>query len=68
MGKMLWKPFQPSEDKAMTRLLEWIQTDMIGPIQTQTIRSYQYIIIFTDDHPRYPQVYFMNAKSEAPGE
>jgi len=52
MGKMFWKPFQPlcSEDKAKTRLCELIHSDEIGPMQTQMMRDYQYIIIFTDDH------------------
>ena len=66
MGKMFRKPFQPSEDKAKTRLLELIHSDVIGPMQTQTIRSCRYIIIFTDDHSRYSEVCLMKAKSEAP--
>ena len=68
MGNMFRKPFQPlcSDDKAKTRLLELIHSDVIGPMQTQTMRGYRYIIIFTDDHSRYTKVYFMKAKSEAP--
>jgi hypothetical protein len=67
MGTMFRKPFQPlsSEDKAKTRLLELIHSDVIGPMQTQTMRGYQYSIMFTDDHSRYTEVYFMKAKSEA---
>jgi len=67
MGKMFRKPFQPSEDKAKTRLLELIHSDVIGPMQTQMMRGYRYIIMFTDDHSRYTEVYFIKAKSEAPG-
>jgi len=66
MGKMLRKPFQLSEDKAQTRLVELIYSDVIWPMQTQTMRGYQYIIMFSDDHSRYTEVYFMKAKSEAP--
>jgi hypothetical protein len=66
MGKIFWKPFQPSEDKGKTRLLELIHSHVIGPMQTQTMRGYRYIILFTDDHSRYTEVYFMKAKSEAP--
>jgi hypothetical protein len=66
MGKMFRKPFQPSEDKAQTRLLDFIHSEVIGPKQTQTMRGYRYIIMFTDDHSRYTEVYFMKAKSEAP--
>jgi galactose-1-phosphate uridylyltransferase len=65
MGKMFRKPFQPSEDKAKTRLLELIHSDVIGPMQTQTMRGHRYIIVFTDDHSRYTEVYFMKTKSEA---
>jgi len=55
MGKMLRKPFQPvcSEDMAKTRLLELIHSDVIEPMQTQTMRGYRYIIMFSDDHSRY---------------
>jgi len=66
MTKMFQKPFQPSEDQAMTRLLELIHTDVIGPMQTQTMCGYRYIIMFTDDNARYTEVYFMKATSEAP--
>jgi len=56
MGKMFRKPFQPSEDKAKSRLLELIHSDVIGPMQTQTMHRYRYIIMFTDDHSRYTEV------------
>jgi len=63
---MFRKRFQPSEDQAMTRLLVLIDSDVIRPMQTQTMRGYQYIIMLTDDHSRYTEVYFIKAKSEAP--
>ena len=66
MGKMFWKYFQPSRDKAKTQLLEFIHSDVIGPMQTQTMRGYRHIIMFTDDHLRYTEGYFMKAKSESP--
>jgi len=68
MGKMFRKPFQPlcSEDKAKTQLLELIYSDVIWTMQTQMLCGYQYIIMFTDGHWRYTEVYFMKAKSEAP--
>ena len=66
MGKMFRKPFQPSEDKTKTRLLELIHSDAIGPTQPLMMRSYRYIIMFTDDHSRYTEVYFIRAKSEGP--
>jgi len=66
MGKMFRKPLQPSEDKAKTRLLELIHSDVIGPMQTQIMCGYRYIIMFTDDHSMYNEVYFMKANSQAP--
>jgi len=68
MGKMFRRAFQPLtlEDKAKTRLLELIHSDMIGPMQTQTMRGYRFLIILTDDYSRYTEVYFMKLKSEAP--
>jgi len=68
MGKMFRKPFQPmrSQDKAKTRLLELFHYDVIGPMQTQTMRGYRYFIMFHDDHARYTEVYFMKANSVAP--
>jgi len=68
MGKMFRKPFQPLhlENPAKTRLLELIHSDVIRPMQTETMRRYRYILMFTDDHSRYTEVYFMKAKSEPP--
>jgi len=55
-----------SEDKAKTRLVELIHSDVIGPMQTQMMRGYRYIIMFTDDCSRYTEVYLMKLMSEAP--
>jgi len=52
----------------MTRLPELIHSDVIGPMQTETMRGYQYSITFTDDHSRYTEVCFMTAESDAPAE
>lgn len=68
LGNMFPKSFQPlkPEDKVKTRPFELIHSDVIGPMQTQTMSSYRYIIMFTDDDSRYTNVYFMKVKSEAP--
>jgi len=68
MGRMFRKPFQPlcSKNKAKTRLLELIHSNVIRPMQTQTMHGYRYIIMFPDDHSRYTKVYFIKAKSDAP--
>jgi len=66
MSKMFRRSFQPSENKAKTRLLDLIHSDVIRSIQAQTMRGYRYSIMFTDNHSRYTEIYFMKAKSEAP--
>ena len=65
---MFRRPLQAltSEDKVNTRLHELIHSDVIGPMQTQTMRGYRYIIMFTDDYWRYTELYFMKLKSETP--
>jgi len=67
MGKMFRKASQPSQDKVMTRLLELIHSNVIRPMHTPMILGYGYSIMFTDDHSRYTEVYFMKARSKAPG-
>ena len=66
VGKMFRRPILTSEDKAKTRLLELIHSDVIGPMQTQTMQGYRYIIMFTDDYSRYSEVYLMTLVSQAP--
>jgi len=68
MGNMFRRPFQPltSEGKAKTHIFVLIHPDVIGPMQTQTMRGCPYIIMFTDEYSRYTEVYFMKLKSEAP--
>jgi hypothetical protein len=48
MGKIFRRPFQPSEDKTKTRLLQLIHSNVIRPMQTETMHSYRYIIMITD--------------------
>jgi hypothetical protein len=35
-------------------------------MQSKTVRGYGFIMMFTQAHSRYTEVYFMKAKSEAP--
>jgi hypothetical protein len=55
-----------SKDKAKTPILQLIQSDVIGPMQTHTIQGDSYIIMFTDDYASYTEVYFMTLKTGAP--
>lgn len=68
MEKMFRKPFhsRKDEDTIKTLPLGLIHSDVISSMQTQTMSSYRYIIMCTNDYSRYTDVYFMKAKSEAP--
>jgi len=68
MGKIVRRPLHTltSEDKAKTRLFELIHSDVIGLMLTETMRSYRYIFLFTNDYLRYTEVYVLTLKSEAP--
>jgi len=68
IGKMFRKPCRPlcSENQEKTRLLELIYSIVIGPMQTQMMRGYQYSIMFTGDHSKYTEVYYKKDKFEAP--
>jgi hypothetical protein len=66
MGNMFRKPFEPSDDTTKTRLLQLIHFDVIGSMQTKTMRGYRYMIMCTDDRLRYINIHFMKVKSETP--
>ncbi|KAL0362100.1 UNVERIFIED_CONTAM: Retrovirus-related Pol polyprotein from transposon TNT 1-94 [Sesamum calycinum] len=63
-GKMTRKPFV-GQSKLANGLLDLINTDICGPLNTQTRGGFSYFITFTDDHSRYGYVYLMRYKSGA---
>jgi len=65
MRKIVRKPIQPAENAANSRLVELIHSDVIGPMKTQTMHGYRYIIMFTHDNSRYTEVYSIKEKSES---
>jgi transposase InsO family protein len=66
LGKMSRRPFsKESGQRPVTRPLELIHTDVVGPIHTQSRKGFRYFIMFTDDATRYTYVYFLRHKSEA---
>ncbi|KAL0315351.1 UNVERIFIED_CONTAM: Transposon Ty2-B Gag-Pol polyprotein [Sesamum radiatum] len=65
-GKMTKKPFV-GQSAVTNGLLNLIDTDVCGPLNTLTRGGFSYFITFTDDHSRYGYVYLMRYKFEAFG-
>ncbi|KAK4388267.1 Copia protein [Sesamum angolense] len=61
---MTKKPFV-GQSKLANGLLDFIHTDICGPLNTQARGGFSYFITFTEDHSRYGYVYLMRYKSEA---
>lgn len=62
-GKQNRAPFAKSNSES-TRILELIHTDVMGPMETQSIGKAKYILTFIDDYSRKVFCYFIKAKSE----
>ncbi|KAL0367129.1 UNVERIFIED_CONTAM: Retrovirus-related Pol polyprotein from transposon TNT 1-94 [Sesamum radiatum] len=65
-GKMTKKPIVGQSTLA-SGLLDLINSDVCGPLNTQARCGFSYFITFTDDHSRYGYVHLMRYKSEAFG-
>lgn len=63
VGKQARLPFAKSETKTK-QILELIHTDVMGPMQTQSIGHAKYVLTFIDDYSKKVFVYFMKQKSE----
>jgi transposase InsO family protein len=65
LGKMSRRPFsKESGQRPVTRPLELIHTDVVGPMPTQSRKGFRYLIMLTDDATRYTYIYFLRQKSE----
>ena len=60
-GKLINSPFSRTGERT-SELLELIYTDVCGPMLTQAIDDYFYLITFTDDYSRYRHMYLMKYK------
>ena len=56
-------PFSITGERG-TELLEFVQTDVCGPMSTQVRGGFSYFIIFTDDLSSDGHVYLMKYKFE----
>ncbi|KAJ2911698.1 hypothetical protein MD484_g8716, partial [Candolleomyces efflorescens] len=66
LGKMKKLPFKPQARRETTRPFELLHTDLGGPVTPKTPSGYRYWMVFVDDFTRYPWVFFLKDKSEAP--
>ena len=61
--KMIKTSFTGHEERA-SDILDFVYTDVCGPMLTQARDGYSYFIIFTDNLSRFRYVYLMKHKSE----
>ncbi|RXW14669.1 hypothetical protein EST38_g11187, partial [Candolleomyces aberdarensis] len=66
LGKMKKLPFRHQARRETSAPFELMHTDLGGPVTPQTPSGFRYWIIFVDDFTRYPWVFFLRDKSEAP--
>ena len=50
-----------------TKPLQLVHTDLLGPMESESLGDAHYAMLFTDDATRWRMVYFMRQKSEALG-
>lgn len=62
-GKQTRKPFKKSES-VTSEILELVHSDLVGPMETQSIGKSRYILTFIDDFSRKVFVYFLKSKEE----
>ncbi|KAL0395399.1 UNVERIFIED_CONTAM: hypothetical protein Slati_4506100 [Sesamum latifolium] len=63
-GKMTKKPFV-GQSAIASGLLDFVHTNVCGPLSTPARGGFSYFITFTADHSRYGYIYLMRYKSEA---
>jgi hypothetical protein len=54
-----------SKEYSMTRPLEILHTDLVGPTTTKGLKGVKYFILLVDDYTRMTIVFFLRNKSEA---
>lgn len=62
-GKQHVLPF-PSSETSSTDILQLLHSDVVGPMETQSIGKARYLLTFVDDYSRAVSAYFLKEKSE----
>ena len=63
LGKMHKDEFLVNVDRRKRDILELVHTDLCGPMQTRSLGSAYYFLLFIDDCTRFTWVYFLRNKS-----
>ena len=63
-GKMFRKPFKSVGEIHSTRKLQYVHSDVCGPMPMDSIGGKRYFVTFIHDYTRYCREYFMKNKSE----
>ena len=64
LGKQTRVQFQSATTDRAKTLLEFVHSDVCGPMRTSTFGGMRYFVTFIDDKSRYCAVYLMRNKSE----
>lgn len=62
-GKQVRLPFETSKSKT-SKVLDLVHSDLIGPMETQSIGGARFILTFVDDFSRKVFVFFLRKKSQ----
>ena len=65
MGKQHRLPFNSGNSRRARYLLELVDTDLVGPMQVNSIGGSTYFMTFIDDFSHRTLVYFLKSKFEA---
>eukprot|EP00112_Aurelia_sp_Birch-Aquarium-sp1_P025965 Seg893.2 transcript_id=Seg893.2/GoldUCD/mRNA.D3Y31 product="Retrovirus-related Pol polyprotein from transposon TNT 1-94" pseudo=true protein_id=Seg893.2/GoldUCD/D3Y31 len=63
-GKQKRNSFPKGQATRATVLLEIVQSDVCGPMQTTSLGGNRYFVTFIDDKSRYTAIYFMKSKDQ----
>jgi hypothetical protein len=54
-----------SKEFSMTRPMEIVPNDLVGPTKTKVLKGEKYFMLLVDDYTRKTAIFFLNNKSEA---
>ncbi|KAE8963744.1 hypothetical protein PR002_g29190 [Phytophthora rubi] len=63
-GKQTVEAFPKRSKTKISRVLELVHTDVMGPMKSTSKGGAKYILTFVDDFSRYVVAYFLKKKSE----
>src|SRR3990167_2624399 len=66
-GEHAKKPFKNKTVRQSKAVLEFIHTDLCGPLPVESYGGSKYFMTIIDDFSRFSRVYFLQKKSEAAG-